>query len=249
MQNPKKEIPKALIVGGAIMAIFYILPATGVNVAMSLEDAEVAGITESFALLLGNLNVAEGVIRAVVIGAGLMFIYTMVANIVSWSFGVNSVAKYAADDGSMPAVFKKTNKSGVPTNAAIMNGVVASIIVVAGILLGQFGSESANNLFWTFFSLSLVTLLLSYVPLFAAFLKLRKTDKTPRVYKVPGNDFVLNLMTWVPLILLVASLVFTIFIDFTKDSLIENAPLIVGVIVSIIIQEILAARVSNKKTN
>ena len=246
MENPKKEIPKALIVGGAIMAIFYILPATGVNVAMSLEDAEVAGITESFALLLGSLNAAENVIRAVVIGAGLMFIYTMVANIVSWSFGVNSVAKYAADDGSMPAVFKKTNKDGVPTNAAIMNGIVASVIVVLGVLLGEFGSEAANNLFWTFFSLSLVTLLLSYVPLFAAFLKLRKTDKTPRVYKVPGNDFVLNLMTWVPLILLVLSLVFTIFIDFTKDSLIGNAPLIVGVVLSIIVQEILAARVSNK---
>ena len=246
MQDPKKEIPKALIVGGVIMAIFYILPATGVNVAMSLEDAEVAGITESFALLLGSLNAAENVIRAVVIGAGLMFIYTMVANIVSWSFGVNSVAKYAADDGSMPALFKGTNKDGVPTNAAIMNGVVASIIVVGGVLLGQFGSESANNLFWTFFSLSLVTLLLSYVPLFAAFLKLRRTDKTPRVYKVPGNELVLNLITWVPLMLLVASLVFTIFIDFTMESLKYNAPLIAGVILSVIVQEILAARVSDK---
>ena len=61
---------------------------------MSLEDAEVAGITESFAILLGNLGVSDVVIRAVVIVAGLMFIYTMVANIVSWSFGVNSVAKF-----------------------------------------------------------------------------------------------------------------------------------------------------------
>ena len=127
-----------------------------------------------------------------------------------------------------------------------MNGIVASVIVVIGVLLGQFGSEAANNLFWTFFSLSLVTLLLSYVPLFAAFLKLRKTDKTPRVYKVPGNELVLNIMTWIPLILLMLSLVFTIFIDFTKDSLIANAPLIAGEIVSVIIQEILAARVDNK---
>ena len=43
MENPKKEIPKALIIGGALMALFYVLPATGINIAMSLEDAEVAG--------------------------------------------------------------------------------------------------------------------------------------------------------------------------------------------------------------
>ena len=70
-------------------------------------------------------------------------------------------------------------------------------------------------------------------------------DKTERVYKVPGNTFVLNLITWVPLVLLVLSLIFTIFIDFTKDSMIANAPLIVGVVVSLIIQEILAFRVKN----
>ena len=245
MENPKKEIPKALIIGGALMAIFYILPATGVNVAMPLADAEVAGITDSFAILLTNLNVNPDVIRFVVIAAGIMFIYTMVANIVSWSFGVNSVAKYSADDGGLPKVFSKVNKEKVPYMAAIMNGIVASVIVIGGILLGEFGSDAANNLFWTFFSLSLVTLLLSYVPLFAAFLKLRKIDKTERVYKVPGNAFVLNLITWVPLVLLVLSLIFTIFIDFTKESLIANAPLIAGVVVSVIIQEILAFRVKN----
>lgn len=110
MENPKKEIPKALIYGGLLMAIFYILPATGVNIAMSLEEAEAAGITDSFNILLGNLGVGADIIRAVVIAVGLMFIYTMVANIVSWSFGVNSVAKYSADDGGLPKVFSKTNK-------------------------------------------------------------------------------------------------------------------------------------------
>ena len=48
MEDPKKEIPKALIIGGALMALFYVLPATGINIAMSLEDAEASGITESF---------------------------------------------------------------------------------------------------------------------------------------------------------------------------------------------------------
>ena len=246
MENPSKEIPKALIYGGLLMAIFYILPATGVNIAMSLEQAEAAGITDSFSILLTNLGVSANLVRAIIITVGLMFIYTMVANIVSWSFGVNSVAKYSADDGGLPKVFSKTNKQGVPYMASIMNGVVATVIVVIGLILGQV-SETASNLFWTFFSLSLVTLLMSYIPLFLAFIKLRKTDKTKRVYKVPGDKVMTALMAYVPFVLLVLSIIFTLFGDFTKEYIEANIPLILGVVVSIIIQEILTARVKNEK--
>ena len=209
---------------------------------MSTADAEVAGLTDSFAILLTNLGVNADLIRVIVIVVGLMFIYTMVANIVSWSFGVNSVAKYSAEDGGLPKIFAKTNKQGVPYMASILNGVVATVIVVVGVILGVV-SESASNLFWTFFSLSLVTLLLSYVPLFLAFLRLRKIDKTERVYKVPGNKVVINLITWVPFVLLVASIIFTLFIDFTWESFMVNLPLIIGVALSLVVQEILAARV------
>ena len=248
MENPKREIPKALIIGGVLMALFYILPATGVNIAMSLEEAEAAGITDSFLILLTRIGVNADITRAIVIIVGLMFIYTMVANIVSWSFGVNSVAKYSADDGGLPKVFSKTNKEGVPYMSSIMNGIVASVIIIIGIILGEV-SESASNLFWTFFSLSLVTLLISYIPLFLSFIKLRKTDKTERVYRVPGGKVMTALMAYVPFILLVLSVIFTLFGDFSKDYISSNIPLIIGVVVSVIIQEILAARVKEPKKN
>ena len=245
MENPKRDIPKALIIGGALMALFYVLPATGINIAMTTEQAEAAGITDSFAILLTNLGVNADIVRMIVIAVGLMFIYTMVANIVSWSFGVNSVAKYSAEDGGLPKIFAKSNKDGVPYMASIINGIVATVIVILGIILGEV-SESASNLFWTFFSFSLVTLLMSYIPLFPAFLKLRKIDKTERAYKVPGNAFVLNLITWLPLVLLIGGVVFTLFIDFTMESIMANMPLIVGVLVSLIIQEIIALRVKKE---
>ena len=246
MENPKKEIPKALIIGGVMMALFYVLPATGINVAMSLEDAEASGITESFMILLTKLGFGAEFVRVVVIVVGLMFIYTMVANIVSWSFGVNSVAKYSADDGGLPKIFSKTNKEGVPYAASILNGVVASIIIIVGIILGEV-SETASNLFWTFFSLSLITLLISYVPMFLAFLKLRKTDKTERVYKVPGGEGFIKVFAIVPFVLLILGIIFTMFGDFTMEYIEANLPLIIGVVVSIIIQEILVARIKTEK--
>ena len=247
MENPKKEIPKALIIGGTLMALFYVLPATGINIAMSLEDAEASGITESFMILLTKLGMNADLVRMIVILVGLMFIYTMVANIVSWSFGVNSVAKYSADDGGLPKLFSKTNKNGVPYMASILNGVVASVIVVIGIVLGEV-SETASNLFWTFFSLSLVTLLISYIPMFLAFLKLRQTDKTKRVYKVPGSEGFIKVFAIVPFVLLILGVVFTLFGDFSMEYINENLPLIIGVVVSLIVQEVLASRVKENKT-
>lgn len=248
MKNPKKEIPKAIIIGGILMAIFYILPATGVNIAMSAEQAEISGLTESFAVLLGNLGVNGDIIRIIVIGVGLMFIYTMVANICSWSFGVNSIAKYSADDEGLPKIFGKVNKSGVPYMASIMNGIVATIILIVGIVLGIV-NESASNLFWTFFSLSLVTLLFSYLPLFMAFKKLRKTDATPRVYEVPGNKFMINVATYLPFLLLILGIIFTMFGDFSKDYIVSSLPLIIGVIVSIVAQEIVVSDIKGKNKN
>lgn len=248
MQNPKKEIPKALIVGGILMALFYVLPAAGVNIAMTTEQAEISGLTESFAILLGNLGVNGDVIRAIVIVVGLMFIYTMVANICSWSFGVNSIARYSADDGGLPKIFGKTNKKGVPYMASVMNGIVATIIIIVGVILGQ-TSELASNLFWTFFSLSLVTLLFAYLPLFLAFLRLRKTDSTPRIYKVPGKKFALILATYIPFILLILGIIFTMFGDFSKEYIMANLPLIIGVGVSLIVEEILVSRIKVKEQN
>ncbi len=245
MENPKKDIPKAVIIGALLTSLFYLLPATGINIAMPIDAAESAGITDSFAILLTTLGLGADATRAIVIIVGLMFIYTLVANIASWSFGVNAVAKFSADDGGLPKIFSETNKDGVPYKASIINGIVASIIIIIGVVLGIV-SEDASNLFWTFFSLSLVTLLIGYIPLFLAFIKLRKTDKTKRSYKVPGNNIVINLMGYIPLIILVLSVIFTLFIDFTFESFIYNLPLIIGVVVSLIIQEILVVDIEDE---
>ena len=253
MDDPKKDIPKALIFGGLLMAIFYILPATGFNIALEANaDWVGAGaeiVVDVLVALFTAVGLSAGAIKALVIIAGCMFIYTFIANIASWSFGVNEVAKYAADDGSMPAIFSETNKEGVPATAAIINGVVASVIVVAGICLnilveGGILNESYSAGFSLFFCLSWITLLVGYIPLFLAFIKLRKTDpNTKRVYRAPITPNI----AIIPFILLVLGVLFTIFGDFSLSYLADNKPLIAGVILSFIIEEILVARIKTEK--
>lgn len=246
MEDPKKQIPKALIFGGLLMAIFYVLPATGFNIALDpavVAEMDPENVVEVLVTLFSSVGIAEGLSNTLVIIAGFMFIYTFIANIASWSFGVNEVAKYAAEDGGMPEVFKPVNEEGVPYKASIINGIVASIIVVGGIIANTISEDAGAN-FSLFFCLSWITLLISYVPMFLAFLKLRKTDENAkRPYKVPGGKFMTKVAAIVPFIILVLGIIFTLFGDFTMDYIMDNIPLFAGVVLSFIMEEILVSRI------
>lgn len=248
MDNPKKEIPKAVIVGGILIAFFYLLASFGIGVAIPLEELSTdSGLLDSYNILLTTVGFSAAAIKAITIVVGGMFIYTLVANISSWNFGVNSVIAYAAEDGTFPKSWAKRNKDGVPYVVSIWTGIVGAIIAVAGIIVAQFVPD-LSNLFWTFFSLSLVTLLLSYLPMFMAFLKLHK--KGPAVkkgYWINGGRIKITLFGLIPFLLILVALFFTLFPEFNLEMFEYNWPLIVGAAIAIIIGEIMVWNMSRKK--
>ena len=83
------------------------------------------------------------------------------------------------------------------------------------------------------FSLNLVMFLLSYVPVFPAFYKLRKIDPdTPRPFKVSGSDLFLKVLVALPMIMIVISLIFTALpLQFDAESLSQQLPITIGAIV------------------
>ncbi len=140
MNEPKKDIPKALLFGGLLMAIFYVLPATGFNIALDPETVakiDPENVVEVLNTFFGSIGFVGIGLKVMLVIFGLMFVYTFIANIASWSFGVNEIAKYAAEDGSLPKAFTPTNKEGVPYKAAIINGIVASAICVGTVLVAE----------------------------------------------------------------------------------------------------------------
>ncbi len=236
MKNPKKEIPKAIVIGGILIAVFYLFASFGIGVAIPANELSTSsGFMDAIALLLGT---PQGIVMVIV---GLMFMFTLIANLASWSFGVNYVAMYAARDHAMPKVFEKENKQEVPSSANIINGVVASVIVMVATVM----AENGGNLdaFWTLFALNVVTLLMSYLFLFPAFWKLRKEDPNrERPYKVPGGKGLVGIMTFVPLILLILAIIFSM-LPFNPDTgmLEPDWTLIIGVLAAVVIGEVIAA--------
>lgn len=229
MENPKKQIPQAIIAAGIVIAAIYILSAFGIGVAIPTDQISTSsGMMDSLQLLTGSESSWFITLMA------FLFLLTLFGNMISWSFGVNSTACYAAENGDMPSIFaKRSQKNDMPIGTALMNGIVATIIVVIAPFLPN------QDLFWAFFSLNLVMLLLSYVPVFPAFYRLRQVDgDTPRPFKVSGGNALLKAFVVIPVAIIVISLIFTaVPLEFDAETLSGKLPITIGSIVFILIGE------------
>ena len=238
MENPKKQIPQSIIAGGLVIAAIYIFMAFGIGVAIPSDQISTStGLVASVQILTGS---TRGVI---VIAVAIGFLPTLFGNMISWSLGVNNVAAYSAENGDMPGVFKiRSKKTNMPIGSAVMNGLVASLVLIIAPFMPN------EDLFWSFFALNLVMFLLSYLPVFPAFIKLRKTDAdTERPFKVPGSPLFLKILASLPMILIVIALIFTaIPLSFDAETLSSKLPITIGAVIFIIIGEVIVNRKRDK---
>ena len=97
-----------------------------------------------------------------------------------------------------------------------------------------------QDIFWAFFSLNVVALLLSYAMLFPAFLALRKSDpQTARPFKVPGGKVVIQLMAWIPEVLLIVTVILTVVpMNASSSEISGKLPVMIGTIITLVIGEI-----------
>lgn len=228
MDNPKKQIPQAIIYGGILIAVFYLVSAFGMGVAIPTDKLSASsGLIDSFVLLIGKMN-------WFVVLIGIFFLYILVSEMISWALGVNYVADYAGKDHTLPSVFAKEDAKGMPVGTGYLNGVVATVLVIAAPFIPN------QDIFWAFFSLNVVALLLSYTLMFPAFWKLRKDDPdAERPFKVPGGKVMVDLMTWVPEILLILTIIFSIFpMNSSAAEFSTKIPVLIGTIITLIVGEI-----------
>ena len=237
MRDPKRQIPQAVVTGGIVIALIYLFSAFGIGAAIPTHEiSEDSGLIDAVSLMTGRTS-------GWFVGAvALLFLVTLFGNMISWSMGVNSTAAYAAENGDMPAIFaKRWAKNDMPIGSALTSGIVASVVCILGIIIELLSPDS--SLFWSFFALNLVMLLLSYAPVFPAFLRLREIDPdSERPFRVPGGHGMLRVLAYVPMALILISIFFTaVPLSFDTDTLSYYLPITIGSILSIVIGEILIA--------
>lgn len=229
MKDPKREIPRAIIMGGVAIAAIYLFASFGIGAAIPADQ-----IDPDFGMIVAvQTMVGDSILFKVI---SLAFLVTLFANMASWSFGVNSVAAYAAQTGNMPKVFGKMNrKTGMPDGAAITNGIVASLILCIQLIPVE---AISSGVFWMLFGMSVVFLLLTYIPMFPAFMNLRKVDSDrPRIYEFPFKGAMMKVALIIPAVELVLAVIATL-VPLSADEVADKVPMVIGFVALLVIGEI-----------
>lgn len=178
MQNPKRDVPRALLIAGTLsiivyllsaLAVLFILPQGLIDPSSGMIDAIIA-VYSSSPILVGLISIA------------LVIVY--ISYIFGWTIGGNSVALEAGEAGELPGWFAKSTKSHAPIGPALLLGFASTILL----LFYGFTANSNGGLFWTLLAFTSIIFFMPYIVLSFALIKLRKSDPdAERPFKIPGN--------------------------------------------------------------
>jgi putrescine:ornithine antiporter len=171
VENPKRNVPLACMLGTLIAAAIYILSTTVIQ--GIVPNAELAKSTGSFALAYSQMfNPTVGnIIMALAVLACL-------GSLLGWQFTIASTAKSAAGDRLFPALFSKVNRMGAPVAGMIVMGIVQSIMALSTI------SPSLSEQFGALVNLAVVTNVIPYIiSLSALMVIMKQSGVSPGVYK------------------------------------------------------------------
>ena len=183
MRDPQRDVPRVILSSGLLISVVYMLGIAGILISVPLRELSLLTGTWDALAALGRPWGKGG--DALVLALGIGFLYACVANVVTWSLGVNRVAAAAAAEGALPAVLGRLHpRYNTPHRAFLIMGVISSLLLVGNAAL----SSSASNVFWMVFKLSGLCFLISYLMVFPAFALLRTSHPdTPRPYRMPGG--------------------------------------------------------------
>lgn len=237
MTNPQRDVPRAVIVSGVLIAAFYLLATIGILVALPVEQIGlIEGLLDSLHRLFDDYPWGGAFVTLLGIGA----LFTFLANMVTWTMGANRSAAEAAGRRDLPVIFGALHpRHGTPANAALITGVVSSAVIVLYGLL----ASSAEDLFWTLFAFSSIVFLLPYLLMFAAFLVLRRIDAArERPYRVPGGTMTAWIFAGLCMLFVVQAIVLFVWVPGEEIDQQAAAAILGGVIATLVVGEVLIRR-------
>ncbi|HWL63189.1 MAG TPA: APC family permease [Steroidobacteraceae bacterium] len=237
MTDPQRDVPRAIIISGVLIATFYLLATVGMLIALPVDQ---------IGLIEGLLDALHGIFDGYAWGAafvtmlGIGALFTFLANMVTWTIGANRSASEAAERGDLPAVFGKLHPHHrTPANAAIVTGVVSTAVIVLYGLL----ASSAEDLFWTIFAFSSIVFLLPYLLMFGAFLVLRRKDAhRPRPYRVPGGTTTARVLVGLCMVFILQAIVLFVWVPGSEFDRTAALAIVGGVLATIVVGEVLIRR-------
>jgi amino acid transporter len=216
IDNPQRDIPRAVTLAGIISALGYAVPIIGVILVLSGKDiVNVSGFVAGYQTVVSNAlgsdsaNILNGIV-----GAGVVF--ALLASGVVWLMGSDRLMAIGALAGSGPRAMGTFNQRfGTPVRVNVLSGILSSVFLAANFLIT---GGSLKNFFTIVLGLVISTTTFSYVLVFPALVVLRrKYPNARRPYRVGGGV----IGAWVTMLLceayVVAATIFSLWPNLFSD--------------------------------
>ena len=134
VKNPRRTIPLSTMIGTCVAGLVYVLSCTAISGMFPAADVAKSGAP--FSLAAGHMfgAWAPKLVSAVVAFACL-------CSLGSWMLLVSQAGARASRDGTLPNIFGKTNKKGIPARGIIITSIFMTVLM--GILM--FVSKGGNT--------------------------------------------------------------------------------------------------------
>ncbi len=192
VKNPQRDYPKALLYSTII--IFSTLMFASLAITLVVSPAHlsvVSGLIDAYALFFNAFHFpwfTQIIALLIIIGA--------LGGVSAWIIGPTKGLLAAAQDGSLPASLSKVNRHGAPVRILVLQGCIFTLLCLVFKLF-----DNVNASYWLLSDLSAQMALAVYVIMFAAAIKLRyKHPDIHRPYRIPGPNFVMNIVAGVGLL-------------------------------------------------
>lgn len=164
VDNPEKNVPKAVLGGTLGAAVIYIV---STNMIFGIVPAnELVNSNAPFGLAFASMF--NGTIGKVVMGLMVMSCF---GSLLGWQFTIANVFKGAADEGYFPKLFSKITSKDAPVVGMITITIIQSFMSLMTI------SPSLSEQFETLVNLAVVTNIIPYLLSMGAVIVLMKAAK------------------------------------------------------------------------
>ena len=150
VENPKKTVPLACMLGTLGAAVIYVLSTTVIQGIVSNPD--LANSTAPFATAYAQMF--NPFIGKVIMALAVM---ACLGSLLGWQFTLSQTSKYTADERMFPGFYSRVNARGAPIVGMIVAGILQTLMAVSTM------SPDASEQFGKLVNLAAVTNIVPYI--------------------------------------------------------------------------------------
>ena len=230
IKNPRKTMPKAIIITSLFLLVFYILTTTAVQYLFNTAGGlDLTGIIKALQHAFGNTLASKIFINIL----GAIFVYTMFIETMGWVSGGNSGMAESSKNNEVPKIFQWTNKRGMPFKSTIILGTIGTMELILFTTIGQIvGGNNGARIFWSLFAASSNIIFLSYFIMFASYIKAKSSGKLDKYEGYSNKKWIGISLSCIALLILTVGWFLLLWSPGYKV-LLQTVPIIISVTIAL----------------